>query len=58
MSHDHKWDYQARGLGEPPKANLPERILFEGHTSKCAKCDKVYFFPDDPKLQPVEVESA
>lgn len=54
--HKHAWEYLERGIGVPPKANLPEEVGFEGHTAKCHKCQKVYFFPDNPKLPAVEIE--
>lgn len=54
MIHKHIWKYVERGFGEPPKNNLPEPLLFEGHIAAC-ECTKKMFFPDNPNYLPQEL---
>lgn len=56
MNCKHEWKYKTRGFGLLPKQNTPEKVGTNGYTAYCVLCEKVMFFPDDPKLHPVEVE--
>ena len=53
--HKHLWLYICRGHGLPPKQNVPDPEIFDGHVAEC-ECGVKMFFPDDPKLKPQEIE--
>jgi hypothetical protein len=57
MTCKHEWKYKTRCFGTLPKQNTPDIVGTNGHTAYCVLCKKVMFFPDDTRLQPVEIES-
>jgi len=54
LKHQHKFNYGQRGHGVPPKQNVPDPEIIDGHTEYCY-CGIILFFPDDKNYRAVEV---
>lgn len=52
--HQHKWEWKERGIGRYQKGNR-EVFYTPGHKAVCS-CAMTLFFPDNPKLRPVEID--
>lgn len=55
MLHKHAWRYIDRGTGIYQKGEQQLEVPAQGHVAEC-KCGKRIFFPDHPRLNPVEVD--
>lgn len=56
MTHHHFWHWEERGIGEYVKGKQKLILRARGCVAVC-DCGTKMFFPDDDRLNPVEVVS-